>query len=61
MNKCVQIFNAEQNDKKASDYDIPKIFWKYFDSFRRGKLSLSDFSQMSGIKEQTLLDLLQKL
>lgn len=27
--------------------EIPKIFWKYYDLFRRNKITLSEFSSLS--------------
>ena len=37
---------------------IPKSFWKYYDLFRRSLISLEDFSKMSGIPKEELLDFL---
>jgi len=41
--------------------NIPKVFWKYFDLFRRGKLSLSEYSILSELSEQELVRLLTSL
>lgn len=28
---------------------IPKIFWKYYDLYRRNKINLEEFSQKTGL------------
>ena len=30
--------------------DIPKIFWKYYDLYRRHKITLSQYSESSGLQ-----------
>jgi hypothetical protein len=39
----------------------PKIFWKYYDLFRRGQLSLEQFSKLSGLSESMLKGYLKNL
>ena len=34
--------------------DIPKIFWKYYDKYRRGKITFSEFASLTGIKANVL-------
>lgn len=34
--------------------DIPPIFWKYYDLYRRGKIDLLQFAELSDISERTL-------
>ena len=29
--------------------DIPKIFWKYFDLYRRKKITIQKYSEMTGL------------
>lgn len=36
------------------DDEIPKIFWKYYDEYRRKKISLKEYSKLTGIKENQL-------
>ena len=36
------------NEKIVKD-DIPKIFWKYYDLFRRKKITLSQYSNNTGL------------
>lgn len=51
----------KRTESETESIDIPKEFWKHFDLFRRGKLSLSDFSQLSGISGRQLLRYLAKI
>jgi len=46
---------------KIDNTNIPKVFWKYFDLFRRGRLSLSDFSALSELSEQEIVRALSSL
>lgn len=34
--------------------DIPKIFWKYYDLYRRKLITFSDFMVLSGINRELL-------
>ena len=34
---------------KAAAKDIPKIFWKYYDLFRREKITLTQYSENTGL------------
>lgn len=34
--------------------DIPPIFWKYFDLYRRGKIDIFKFAQLSKISKKTI-------
>jgi len=62
LNKLIY-FDEELKAKKdyVENQRIPKAFWKYYDLFRRGKISLSDFVQLSGVPEKRLLDYLGKV
>jgi len=35
--------------------EIPKSFWKYYDLYRRKKISLHEFSSLSELEEETIL------
>ena len=35
---------------KSNVSDIPKIFWKYFDLYRRKKITLEQYIKNTGIK-----------
>lgn len=37
-----------------TNIEIPKIFWKYYDLFRRGKITVDDFSSYTGLDIDTL-------
>ena len=59
-----EYIHTNENSRKAENtmkIDIPKIFWKHFDLFRRGKLSLSDFSNLFGLAESELLRFLTNI
>jgi len=34
--------------------DFPKIFWKYFDLYRRKKLTLDRYAELTGIPKKDL-------
>lgn len=44
--------------------NIPKIFWKYYDLYRRKMLSIDDFSSKTGLSVESLqiilLEILEK-
>ncbi|SBV99715.1 conserved hypothetical protein [uncultured Eubacteriales bacterium] len=29
--------------------EVPKVFWKYYDKYRRNEISLSEFSKRTGL------------
>lgn len=33
---------------------LPKIFWRYYDCFRRKQITLSEFSQLTGLTESEI-------
>lgn len=41
--------------------NIPKIFWKYYDLFRRKLLTIEDFSQKTGLEQNTIRLYLQEI
>ncbi len=40
---------------------IPKIFWKYYDLFRRKQITLSEFSERTAYSEEELLLFLMEI
>lgn len=38
--------------------DIPKIFWKYFDWYRRKLITLSEYENLTGIDKEKLQEYL---
>ena len=36
--------------KKECVVTPPKVFWKYYDLYRRKQISLEEFSRLSGLK-----------
>lgn len=40
--------------------DPPKIFWKFYDLFRRKQITLEQFSSETGISTQDLIEFLKK-
>lgn len=44
------LFMDEQERKKREKEDTPPpIFWKYYDLYRRKQISISEFSEYSGL------------
>ena len=41
--------------------DAPNAFWKYYDLFRRKKITLLDFSQLSGLQTSQIVYILEIL
>lgn len=41
--------------------DIPKIFWKYYDLFRRKKITLSQYSEETGLSVPDIKRFLAKV
>ena len=40
---------------KKSEIEIPIKFWKYYDIYRRGKMTIEEFSDQSGLAVSDLL------
>lgn len=36
-------------------FDIPKVFWKYYDLYRREEISLEEYSIRSNLPEDEIL------
>lgn len=41
--------------------NIPKIFWKYYDLYRRNRITLNEYSLFTKISKETLLIYLQEV
>ena len=41
--------------------EAPKSFWKYYDDYRRGLITLNVFSAKAGLSELTILHFLEEL
>lgn len=48
--------NLEMRAKK--EVEIPKVFWKYYDLYRRKEISLEEYSQKSDLPEDEILQYL---
>lgn len=70
-NRAMEIVNSELiNDKqvemnKKINYqpitnDIPKVFWKYFDLYRRKKITLYQYSESTGLSIPDIKKFLKK-
>ena len=49
---------------KVVEYDppeIPKIFWKYYDSYRRGIIDFNNFAAKSGLSPTILKQCLSQI
>ncbi len=40
---------------------IPKIFWAFYDLFRRNRLTLSQFSERTGLPETEITRILKEI
>ena len=40
---------------------IPKIFWAYYDLFRRKQITIAEFSKKTGLSKQELHSFLQEI
>lgn len=47
------------NDRSYDD--APKVFWKYYDLFRRNKISMSIFVSLTGIPQKVLSKYIQNI
>ncbi len=41
--------------------EIPKIFWAYYDLFRRKQLTLAQFSQKTGLAKEEVTRILKEI
>ena len=41
--------------------EIPNIFWKYYDLFRRKQITLEAFSVKTGLTQETIVDYLRDI
>lgn len=41
--------------------DIPKIFWAYYDLFRRKQITLAQFSEKSGLSMEEITRILKEI
>ena len=41
--------------------DIPKIFWAYYDLFRRKLISIDDFSKETNLSKETIDHFLEEI
>lgn len=41
--------------------DIPKIFWKFYDLYRRGLISLEDFSKQANLSAEFIEECLNQM
>ena len=46
---------------KKNDVSPPKVFWKYYDLYRRKQISLTEFSRLSGLSEKVILAFIKTL
>lgn len=43
------------------EVDIPKVFWAYYDLFRRNKITLEQFSEFTQLTQDQLLRYLKEI
>ena len=39
---------------KVEDIEMPKVFWKYYDLYRRGKMSIDEYSVKASLSTTEL-------
>lgn len=39
---------------KRSEIQIPKVFWKYYDLYRRNKIQLKELSDITNLSEEEI-------
>lgn len=49
------MYNTIVNEKTKLAVDIPKVFWKYYDLYRREEISLKEHSTKSNLTKDELL------
>ena len=50
-----------KEDTMDNTVKIPNIFWKYYDLYRRKKITLKQFSDLSGLSEPKIMQYLDCL
>lgn len=53
--KEVKMYNTIVNESSKMVLDIPKVFWKYYDLYRREEISLEEYSIKSDLPEDEIL------
>lgn len=38
-----------------NENDIPKVFWKYFDLYRRQRITIEEYAQQTNLSEEDIL------
>lgn len=49
------MYSAIVNETATMVLDIPKVFWQYYDLYRREEISLEEYSQKSDLPEDEIL------
>ncbi len=52
--------NHQENFSK-NNFDYPNRFWKYYDLYRRGTITLMDFQRDSNLSLEEILECLHQL
>lgn len=48
-------------DREEKNMDIPKIFWAFYDLFRRKQITLAQFSEKAGLPEDEINRILKEI
>lgn len=56
-----QAVSTHEGSCVSVNSDIPNIFWKYYDLFRRNQISIRKYSELTGIRTQTIVKYLHCL
>ncbi len=55
------MYNTVVNETAKLVSDIPKVFWKYYDLYRRNQISLEEFSIKADLTKDEILYYLSAL
>lgn len=57
----INMYNTVVNETAKLVSDIPKVFWKYYDLYRRNQISLEEFSIKADLTKDEILYYLSAL
>ena len=49
------MYNANMNETAKMVMDIPKVFWQYYDLYRREEISLEEYSAKADLPKDEII------
>jgi len=49
-----QTINQPKHQKNRNNKEPPKIFWKFYDLYRRGQITIEEYRNLSGLPTNIL-------